>query len=506
MSLYLRHRPQTFSELSGQDHIATTLKGAVGSGRTSHAYLFTGPRGTGKTSTARILARALNCTAVKDGDPCLACESCRLIGAGGSIDLIEIDAASNRGIDEIRELKEKVRFTPASARYKVFIIDEVHMLTKEAFNALLKTLEEPPSHVVFILATTEPHKVPETVISRCQRFDFGRVGQGELVGRLAQIGAAEGFEIEEGVLEAIAGQADGGFRDAIGLLDQLAAVSSKVTLSDARELLSLSADETAEVLVRSVAGSSLEDALGALSSFRAEGGEVKVLYRSLLRLVRNLLLTKTADAKLMERELSGSRLATVRELAGEFSLEQLFEMARLWQNAIERGHELIPGFWLELSLVQLIPSSSAAAEKPVAEEAPVPVQEAAPVRAKPVVPAAPAAPPQARSTSPKLGHLQRDWPDFVSRVRGYNHSVAACLQVATPESIEGEVITIAFPYKFHRERIDELKNRRIAEKALSEHFGGSYQIKSVLRERTVEQPPDDLVEAALEILGGEVVG
>jgi DNA polymerase III subunit gamma/tau len=510
MSLYLRFRPQTFAELRGQDHIRTSLSTSVASGRTSHAYLFTGPRGTGKTSTARILARALNCEDLQNGDPCLKCPSCQAIGSGASIDLLEIDAASNRGIDEIRELKEKVRFTPAAARYKIFIIDEVHMLTKEAFNALLKTLEEPPAHVVFILATTEPHKVPETVISRCQRFDFGRIGQGELVGRLAEIATSEGVQIDEGVLEAIAVQADGGFRDALGLLDQLSAGRGGVVkMADVRDLLSISADETAEALARAIMRREAQAGLAALSRYADDGGDITVLHRSLLRLVRSLLLAKTADVAVLERELSGARLAAARELAGAFSVEQLLELAHEWQRSSERKHDLVPGLWLELSLLKLIPSEGALADGAPQE----PATGTAPVSKKKVPP-----PPKAERSEPEAqpaapaqgerdpGRLRSEWGEIVSKVRGYNHSVAACLQVASPEGVEGDAVIVAFPYKFHRERIDELKNRRIVERVLSEHLGGTYRLQSVLREREVEPARDDLVEAALEILGGEVIG
>lgn len=221
MSLYRKYRPQTFSHLVGQEHINQTLLNALKLDRVSHAYLFTGPRGTGKTSTARLLAKAINCLNPLENEPCNSCEICVEINDGRLIDLIEIDAASNRGIDEIRELRDKINFSPSRAKSKIYIIDEVHMLTKEAFNALLKTLEEPPSHVYFILATTEAHKIPETILSRCQRFDFKRIDEIVLKDRLKYIADEEGIVAEDKALELISNRAEGGLRDAIGLLEQL---------------------------------------------------------------------------------------------------------------------------------------------------------------------------------------------------------------------------------------------------------------------------------------------
>ena len=225
IALYRKWRPQTFKDLVGQEHISRTLANAITSGHIGHAYLFAGPRGTGKTSTAKILAKALNCEHGPTPEPCGKCEQCRKITEGSSMDVFEIDAASNRGIDEIRDLRETVKFAPVDGRYKVYIIDEVHMLTTEAFNALLKTLEDPPAHVVFILATTEAHKVPPTIQSRCQRYDFKRITVGEIEGRLRYIAKEMKMEAEDEALSMIAIQADGGMRDALSILDQCAALA-----------------------------------------------------------------------------------------------------------------------------------------------------------------------------------------------------------------------------------------------------------------------------------------
>jgi DNA polymerase III subunit gamma/tau len=238
MSLYLKYRPQKFAHVVGQDHIRVTLQNAIKKDQVNHAYLFCGPRGTGKTSSARLIAKAINCPNLdmKNIEPCDECDICSAINDAKLIDIIEIDAASNRGIDEIRELKETIKFAPTQAKNKVYIIDEVHMLTTEAFNALLKTLEEPPENVFFILATTEVHKIPDTIISRCQRFDFRRMTEKTIEARLAFIAQTEGIDVENGIFEMIAAQVNGGLRDAIGLLEQLN-IDGKITLDNARNLI-----------------------------------------------------------------------------------------------------------------------------------------------------------------------------------------------------------------------------------------------------------------------------
>ena len=268
IALYRKWRPHTFRDLVGQDHISRTLSQAITSGRIGHAYLFSGPRGTGKTSTAKILAMALNCKEGPTPDPCGQCESCQRIMDGSAMDVFEIDAASNRGIDEIRGLRETVKFAPAEGRYKVYIIDEVHMLTAEAFNALLKTLEEPPAHVVFILATTEAHKVPPTIQSRCQRFDFRRITVGEIQGRLRYICDEMKTEADDKALELIALQADGGLRDALSILDQCISLSDgRVTEAQVQEMLGLVGHSWIYRMTEALAAGKAQDVLKKQAAF-----------------------------------------------------------------------------------------------------------------------------------------------------------------------------------------------------------------------------------------------
>ncbi|HLF72126.1 MAG TPA: DNA polymerase III subunit gamma/tau [Dehalococcoidia bacterium] len=292
--LYRKWRPRSFGELAGQDHVAKTLTNALSGGRVAHAYLFAGPRGTGKTSTGRVLAKALNCKARVGGEPCNACESCLDFLSGRAMDLIELDAASNRGIDEIRSLRDKVAFAPGAGEFKVYLIDEVHMLTDAAFNALLKTLEEPPPHVVFILATTEAHRLPPTIASRCQRFDFRRIPVSASVERLQTICEGEGVTCQPEALELIARAATGSLRDATNLLDQLAtSYGNDLTVEHVRAGLGLIGDERAGKLARLALSGDLAGGLELIASVRDDGLDLRQFQRELVDELRALLLAKS---------------------------------------------------------------------------------------------------------------------------------------------------------------------------------------------------------------------
>ena len=281
VALYRRWRPESFADLVGQEHISRTLSRAVTSGQTSHAYLFTGPRGTGKTSTAKILARALNCAEGPTLTPCGVCDSCRSISDGSSMDVFEIDAASNRGIDEIRDLRESVKFAPTEGHYKIYIIDEVHMLTTEAFNALLKTLEEPPERVIFILATTEPHKVPATIQSRCQRYDFHRITVTEIRDRLLYVCKESDIAAEEDALDIIAAQADGGMRDALSILDQcMALAEGTLTAERVQEALGLVGRAWIRRMAGEIAARDAAALIAQLSELLQSGRELKQIGRA----------------------------------------------------------------------------------------------------------------------------------------------------------------------------------------------------------------------------------
>ena len=312
--LYRKWRPGVFSGVAGQEPIVATLRNAVAAGAPAHAYLFTGPRGTGKTSTGRILAKAVNCASPRDGEPDDECESCRAFSEGRALDLIELDAASNRGIDEVRALRESVGYAPNAGDYKVYLIDEVHMLTDPAFNALLKTLEEPPAHVIFVLATTEPHRIPPTIGSRCQRFDFRRASLAALTARLAEIAAGEGLAVSEGAAELIARQAGGSFRDAVNLLDQLSAYhGGELGVGAVQRGLGLVADDRAAALARAAVECDLAAGLGILAAVRDDGAEVRAFVREVVRTLRALLLLRAGARE--ELGLSDAQLAELQPVA-----------------------------------------------------------------------------------------------------------------------------------------------------------------------------------------------
>ncbi len=328
VALYRRWRPESFADLVGQEHISRTLSRAVTSGQTSHAYLFTGPRGTGKTSTAKILARALNCAEGPTLTPCGVCDSCRSISDGSSMDVFEIDAASNRGIDEIRDLRESVKFAPTEGHYKIYIIDEVHMLTTEAFNALLKTLEEPPERVIFILATTEPHKVPATIQSRCQRYDFHRITVTEIRDRLIYVCKESDIAAEEDALDIIAAQADGGMRDALSILDQcMALAEGTLTAERVQEALGLVGRAWIRRMAGEIAARDAAALIAQLSELLQSGRELKQVLAELAQYFRQLMIAGVGGA-VSAAELCAGDAEELRMDAAQFTQEEIMSILR----------------------------------------------------------------------------------------------------------------------------------------------------------------------------------
>jgi len=354
IALYRKWRPGTFGDLVGQEHISRTLSNALTSGRIGHAYLFSGPRGTGKTSTAKILAKALNCEHGPTPEPCGECPACKKINDGSSMDVFEIDAASNRGIDEIRDLRETVKFAPVDGRYKVYIIDEVHMLTTEAFNALLKTLEEPPAHVVFILATTEAHKVPPTIQSRCQRYDFKRITLEDIHGRLEKVVAEMGLKAEDEALSMIALQADGGLRDALSLLDQCSALADgELTAARVRQVLGLIGHDWIYKLTEAIYARKSQVALGVLADLLRDGKDLKQVLTELSLHLRSLMIYQAAGT-LEQMDLYAEPDAVLQEQGKFFSGEEIMAMIkRLHEALTELKWSPQPRITVEVALMSL---------------------------------------------------------------------------------------------------------------------------------------------------------
>ncbi len=352
-ALYRKYRPLTFSDVSGQEHITETLKGEMEAGKISHAYLFTGTRGTGKTSCAKILARAVNCESPVNGDPCGVCEACRLALSEEATDIVEMDAASNNGVDDIRILREQITFTPSHLKRRVYIIDEVHMLSTQAFNALLKTLEEPPEHVVFILATTEVHKLPATILSRCQRFDFHRIETGKIIERIFFVASAEGFSITEEAASLIAAAADGGMRDALSILDLCLSSSTDITEETVTASLGLSGNEYLTRLAESILYSNAEAALTLIDELHRNSVDILRLAGELSSYFRDIMIVKTVSSAKKPVVCSTEQLAVYETLAQKFDIRDILRALNMLSAAIAEMQTANRRSVLELTVIKL---------------------------------------------------------------------------------------------------------------------------------------------------------
>lgn len=357
--LYRKYRPKSFKDIVGQEHIVRTITQAIASNDFAHSYLFAGPRGTGKTTFARLIAKAINCENRRQGtyEPCGSCVSCDEIARGVAVDLIEIDAASNRGIDEIRQLKEGIRFAPTRSKYKVFIVDEVHMLTKEAFNALLKTLEEPPAHALFILATTELKKVLPTIVSRSQKFEFRRLHYGEIKDRLASLTKKEGEKLDSKVFDIIAARADGSVRDAESMLGQILALGSDLTLDEIRSLFGLADLPQISAFLNYIAEKNGKSAISVIAELGDRGIDHEEFIKSVLGYVRWMMFLKVDEglADIMGREMSEEDIRELKTNAQKFEMSTLQKAANLFLEAANNSkYSPIPELPIEMAVVELM--------------------------------------------------------------------------------------------------------------------------------------------------------
>ena len=494
VSLYRTWRPKSFSDLVGQDAVVRTLRTALGSGKLAHAYLFSGPRGSGKTSAAKILARCIDCERGPTAEPDNTCENCRAILAGTALDVVEIDAASNRGIEEIRALNAAAKFAPASMRMKVFIIDEAHMLTREGANAFLKTLEEPPPHVVFILATTAPESLPPTILSRCQRYAFRRIPVGVMVERMREIAGAEGIAADEDALAAIAYRADGGLRDALTMLEQVAAYAgpfgTAVGAATVDAAFGITGRHFARGLVDAILGGRAADALRLVDEASDAGADMLGLIRGTIGEYRNLMVARV-DAALLSRDLSPGDAAAAIALAEATAQPKIVRGLRLLADALAAGRlSGNPRLELETALLRLIvqgedPSLEALATRVALLEGgtspalPPEAAAALPARAAPKRVATPAAEPIAKPSStapiaasaaapaepagePTLQQVRSLWDQIRLRAEEAYKPMRGPLARATVDGVGGGALTIGIPDSIQeaivREKLELLEN------------------------------------------------
>jgi len=530
---YRKWRPQTLAEIVGQEPITHTLRNALSSGRISHAYLFCGPRGTGKTSTARVLAKAVNCLTNGNDEPCNTCDMCQAITESRALDIIEIDAASNTGVDDIRSLREKVNYAPNQARYKVYIIDEVHMLSTSASNALLKTLEEPPPHIIFILATTESHKILPTILSRCQRFDFRRLSQDDIVTVLTTICHGEAINIKPDAIRLIAKSATGSARDAINLLEQLTTYyGTEIGLPQVQSTLGITGDWRARELAKHIVNNDIAAGMTTISSVNSDGLDLRQFNREVIEYLRALLLVKTGSEDSVD--FTADDIAELKDLAAGASLEQILKATKLFgQLEIEfDNYSTLP---LELALVECALTSEEEKESytrqteyeppqaqkvaapspepsypepPTAEPTPAsittpepPTAEPTPVSITTPEPAMAAPANIAEEAGSDIERLKLNWKQVIEQAPPETKRTPAIAILRSagvkPVSVENDIVSLSFKYPYHMEQIEKMENQRVAEKIISNFLGRPCHVRCILED-------NHLLKAALK-MGAQII-
>lgn len=506
LALYRKWRPQAFNDVVGQDGIVTTLSNALNSGRVSHAYLFTGPRGIGKTTVARILAKGLNCQAGPTAAPCGKCEECVTITAGTSLNVIEIDGASNRGIDNVRELRGQVQYTPVNARYKVYIIDEVHMLTAEAFNALLKTLEEPPAHVIFIFATTDPHRLPSTILSRVQRYDFQRFSEQAMIARLETVSSGEGFVAEKGALRLIAQYAEGGMRDALGILEKCAAYTDRITVDAVVEVLGIAPQEQVRAFVQCILAGSGPQALQIIADVHDNGRDLSQFVRSAVTDLRRRVLEqktkKSEDGTLYAIEILSDALREMR-----FAAEPRIPLEVAALRIVSGGQVAAHGAVRELGeKISFLEKEIADLKKQL---------QTASAQLKEI--------PHVDESSRERRRLQRSstdeersrfvvnhWLEFLQNLRRERlMQCEAFLKEGSPVGVVGDDVIVAFPRErgFHRASIEQPTHREPAERVLAKLTGVNLRLKCIFQdEHEIEKPEQGQGEAQKRVKDAPAAG
>lgn len=534
-ALYRRFRPKTFDQVLGQEHITTTLKNQIINQNIGHAYIFSGTRGTGKTSTAKIFARAVNCINSIDGNPCNTCEICSGILDESIMDVIEMDAASNNSVEDIRELREKVKYPPSKAKYKVYIIDEVHMLSDSAFNALLKTLEEPPKHLIFILATTEVEKLPQTILSRCQRFDFKRITTKDIVKNLNNICDEIGVEVEESVLNLIARNSDGAMRDALSLLDQCISFGEGIlTYEDALKTLGIANEDLLFNLVDSIEEKNLEKAIHIVDDIIQNGKDINQFIKDLIYHFRNLMIAKTSTDPLDIIDLEKETVARYKDQSENISLQFILKALQILnegQNQSKWSSQ--PRIILEMVVVKLIELrdeltleqrierlekiiesgnikisqkkesiEKVKSETPSKKEAPIQNEKKEVEEEKPIID---------DGKELNIADIKREWENVLKVIKKKRISTQALLLEGSPMDYKNNILTIGFKegYGLHREALGKKDNKEFVEKSISNYFNKNIRVEFVMAEEDEEEKEkneeQELIDSAIKFFGKDLV-
>jgi DNA polymerase-3 subunit gamma/tau len=513
-ALYRKYRPKDWDEVTGQDHVVTTLKNAIAADRVAHAYLFAGSRGTGKTTLARLLAKAVNClNEDRTKRPDNECENCRAVNENRFLDLIEIDAASNTSVDDVRDLRDKINFSPSQGSYKIYIIDEVHMLSNQAFNALLKTLEEPPPHAIFVLATTEIHKIPATVLSRCQRHEFRRVPVDEIVANLKKIVQAEKIQADEDALLQIARQSAGGMRDAQSLLDQLSSTGDRITLALAQTVLGTATSQTVLDVVSSVNEHDPARGLETIHKALDAGADPRSLARQIVEYLRGLMLMQMGNAGQVEATADVKK--QMQSHARSFSTSDVLRMMKAFNNAatdLRGGWQ--PSLSLELALAEVLDAPAAASPQPIAGTQPKPqsAQQASPPEGGDAVPdtkeVVDTQTPPSQKSSVDTGDIIKAWKHMSAALPKSQANLSALMNSVKMIDVQHGTLILGLASDVLVSKIDKPEMIEAIRKLIRDEFGVDMPVRCVVTTIKGKIPPnvpqDGMVATAIQH-GGEIV-